>query len=692
MAFPDNLTATQGTLRPETSPDDEKARDALDLVAQLRKDFKPRDDLYSAIDSVLFLLNAVEIPEAYKKTTIEIHNPLPIHITNNITAALSINLPDYGFKATGLGQSSEDNAALRREFFKASWSRQEQEANARIFRRFIHALVTKGEAIIKTVERRKTAWAGYSGYSKKVRGELDATSGDYYGLDSSSKDKIYNQKTEEWKRGAPYPITSIDVPPDSFYYIKGENGFTFCAECKAIPYYDAFVKYGIGVDKKGKIVPQAMGMPMSESARNLTRYDTSMITMVEVWDWRECMYILQGPGDTSNTKSMPGGMLVKRLKHNYGNPELKTLRGPYFHCFGITTSSRDVDKQGLGILFGFLDLFTLLDSLLTIQSNAAFAFGFPTFRRVKNSGLGPVETPFGKDAMDNAAEMQDLVPGTVFPDNIEPIDMPHTGIDLDKTIAAVRNLIEMAHPSAASGQLSGDESGYAVNQAAHMAKLQWNPMIENAEFALAQRVSFESWLIENRIKETVYVDDVAAAFAPKKMKGTRDKGWLCIGPKDLNGLHRYSARLNPETPANEMIELRKHQMKLEMRIESPEDAVEAFGNNPSDVERAWLLKAIKQDPAIFEQMKQMVFKALATIDQQALGGTPPPNAAPSQFAPTPQGALVPGIGGTPFTQNPAQQVGVNPGNQMPGPPGGTPAGQAGMPPSNAMPIPGGGPG
>jgi hypothetical protein len=690
LSFPDSLQATPGTLAGYDTADDEKARDALALVSQLQDDFRPRDDLYEKIDNVLYLLNSVEIPEAYRKTTIEVHSPLPSHIVNNVTAALSMNPPSYGFKAVGMGVSAEDNAALRREFLAASWRRQEQEAKARIFRRWIHSLVTKGEAILKTVERRKTAWAGYSGYSKKVRGELDDPKSEYAGLPSSEKDRIYNQRTEEWKQGAAYPIASIDVPPESFYYIKGENGFTFCAEVKEVPYYDAFVRYGASITDKGRVVPEAMGLPLTAAANRMRQLKTSTLRMVEVWDWLECMYILQGPADVKSKKAT-NGLIVKRIKHGYGNAELRTLRGPYFHAFGVTTSSRDVDKQGLSILFGFLDLFALLNSLMTIQSNAAFSFGFPAFRRVRTNGLGPAELPFGKDAMDRESELEEIVPGTVYPDNVEPINMPHTGLDLDKAIGSVRSMIDLALPSVAMGSISGDESGYAVNQAAHMAKLQWNPLIENAEFALAERASFESWLIEKKIKETVYVDVDAKEFRRAKYrKGSRDKGWISIGPDDLKGLHRYTAKLNPETPSNELIELRKHQMKLDMRIEAPEQAVEAFGNDPADVERAWLLNAIKQDPAIFEQMKQIVFKGLATIDQEALGGVPPPAAAVSQAAPTPQGAMVPGMAMPPFAQNAVQGVGVEPGNQPPGPPAGAPAGMR-PPPPNAVSIPGGGP-
>lgn len=580
---------------------------------------------------------------------------------------------------------------MREEFFAASWTRQEQEANRRIFRAFTHSLVTKGQGILKTVERKKTAWSQYGGISKALLAELAASD-----LDQDSKDRIYNQRTEEYKRSACYPIASIDVDPSSFYYIKGENGFTFCSEAKVIPYYEAFSRYAVGVNSKGQVVPQAMGLPMPEASKAMRARGSQMLTLTEVWDWQECMYILQGPGDKKLRNGGHSGMVVKRLKHGYGNRDLKTLRGPYFQALGITTSSRDVEKEGLSVLFGYLHLFPLLDSLLTIQSQAAYAFGFPAFKRSRKNELGPTEAPFGEDALEREAATEEIVPGTVYPDDIEPINMPHGGVDLDKAIAMVRNLLEMALPSVAQGMMSGAESGYAVNQAAHMAKLAWNPMIENAEFCLAQRAQFESWMIENRIKETVYVWGDVPKTKKTSKRGGRDEGWLALGPDDLKGLHRYTVALNPETPSNEIIELRKHQQKLQMRIESPEDAVEAMGGNAADVERAWLYQEIKNDPAIRDAMKSRIFKRIATVDQVAMGGAPKPGAppqpgmggAPNPFPPTPQGAIVPGVGGTPFTLNPSQQQGVGPGIQPPGPPAGAPAGVR-NPPANALPIPGG---
>src|SRR4030095_1891592 len=114
------------------------------------------------------------------------------------------------------------------------------------------------------------------------------------------------------------------------------------------------------------------------------------ITCIEAWDYQTQRIVLIGPGDYgSRAGSLGNGKLVKVARHEYGDPLLKTLRGPYFHALGITTDSRMPHRSGLSVLFGYLRLFPLLNSLLTIQGNAAFMYGFPAFKRTLPPGTIP---------------------------------------------------------------------------------------------------------------------------------------------------------------------------------------------------------------------------------------------------------------------------------------------------------------
>ena len=594
----DELIATPATLSKREA--DYRVAELLEIVEQLKQDFADRDALYRDIDAVIFNELQVEIPDAYRKTAIEVRSPLAAHIVSTVTAALTVNHPTVQFQPIGFGTQHEENATLREHFFEASFRRQEEEARRRLFRSFMYSLVAKGEAVLKTIERTKTAWAQYDAFSRQLVRKLEEDP-QYRHLDWDAKSRVYDKLTEEKKLQLPYPITTTDVLPDCFYYIKGENGFTLCVEVQQVPYYETLARYQMGLDSRGYVVPQAAALPRPQWKQVMGKART--LTLTEVWDWQQVHYILQGPGQDK------GGTLVKQVKHGYGEPVTRTLRGPYFHALGVSTSSRLPDRAGLGVLYGFLPLFPLLNSLLTIESQIAYIYGWPTFKRRAPDGA-TMPMPFGHDGSER--EIEQIEPGTIYPYDIEPVQPPRGSEHIDKMIGLVRNMLELALPSVVQGVVSGDESGYALNQAAYLARLAWDPIVDNAEFALSERVGFESWLIENCIMEPVHVWHEQVTTRRRKSRA----GYLSIGPDDLRGVHRYRVRLDPETPSNKVIELRYHDLALAKQLERWEDAVEALGGNPDEVEKAWLLKELKNDPAIKEELRRRILQRVATIEEK----------------------------------------------------------------------------
>ena len=645
----DDLIATQATTGRQS--EEYAAAEVQEIVDQLKADFADRDKFYADVDAVIFNQLPVKIPKAYKKTAIEVRSPLASHIVNTVTAALTVNRPTVQFESIGFGTSYEENSTLREHFFDGSFRRQEEEAKRRLFRLFMYSLVAKGEAVLKTVERTKTAWAQYDEFSKRLQSELD-TNDRYRNLDGDAKSRIYDALTEEKKRQLPYPIKTTDVPPESFYYLKGEDGFTFCCEVKDIPYLEALERYEMGLNSGGKVAPSAMGLPRPQWKEVMGKRRN--LQMIEAWDWRYVTYILKGPGQ--NRKS-DKGTLVRRIRHDYGDPITKTLRGPYSHALGITTASRLPEQAGLGILYGFLPLFPLLNSLLTIESQIAYIYGWPTFKRKLPPGGAMPLPAFGKDGTEGESE-ETIEPGTIYPYDIEPVEPPRGSEAIDKMIQLTRGMLELALPSVVQGVVAGDQSGYALNQASYLARLAWDPIIDNAEFALAERVGFESWMIENCIREPVSVWHEESVKRQKASKA----GWLTIGPDDTKGVHRYKVRLDPETPSNKIIEQRYHSQMMADRFETWEDAVEALGHNPDEVEKSWLLRDTKQDPAVKEMLRQRILQKVATIEDkrmQQVGGA----AALGQNPAAGGGALgnvgqvfQPGQNGVPMTPMPQDSV------------------------------------
>jgi len=691
------------------SDTDVAERVTCELAQQMQRDFQYRNQLYRDIDATVFQEFSIEIPEAYRDTAVEVRTPLALHIATSITAALSVNPATIQFRPIGFGDVYQQNSTLRERFFEASWRRQEQEAKRQLRRLFLWSLAIKGEGILKTVERAKSAWASYPEEAQRLQDQYSQD-----GLDQHAQDIAYDRSTEEYKLKLPYPIASTDVPPETFYYTQNENGFTSFMEIKQLPYEDALARFGASLDGNGRVVapdqydPRAAGLPRAEWDR-VFHGTARTLTCIEAWDANVQVILLQGPGQQGISLSKDGSAtLCSVVQHPYAEPGLGTLKGPYFHALGITTASRLPEHAGLSVLFGYLPLFRLLDSMLTVQGNAAFMTGMPSFKQTQPPGVVPglASAPYGTDGREEAPRK--IEPGKLYPFDVAPIDQPQSGADFNKLLGNIQQMIELALPSSVQGMAAGDTSGYALNQAAYLARLAWDPIVSNAEEALAARTGFESWLIENRINEKVYAWGEQDPKRGMKRGGNSKATWLGIGPDDLDGCHQYTITLTPKTPSNEIIEIRAIGEKMQLKLMTYEDAVTDAGANPDEVERSWLLHDLKQSPEMMQKMKDEVFQKLGTIQQQKIAAS---GVTPQQLAGTPANQVqgpptgVPGTPGTPpsgpaggMPPNPVPSPGAGlplaPPPQQPGgamPPGGLPGAPGGVPgpPQSALPLPGG---
>jgi len=237
--------------------------------------------------------------------------------------------------------------------------------------------------------------------------------------------------------------------------------------------------------------------------------------------------------------------------------------------------------------------------------------------------------------------------------------------------------------------VASDQSGYAINQAAYLARLSWDPIVKNAEVALGERIGFESWLIERRIGEKVYAwGEMEAKRGKKTIGGQVKAAWLGVGPEDLKGVHRYEAHLAPSTPSNEIIATRAIGEKMQLKLITYEDAVEESGSNPDEVEKSWLLHDLKNSQEVQTELKNVIFQKVATIRSQRMqqAGMPSPEAmagagASGVMGGTPGAPPVAGPGGMPGNPVPSPGQGLP---MAPPPPGG---GGGGMPPGGVPGTP-----
>lgn len=676
------------------SAEEVMTRQALELAEELQRQFNDRNALYRDVDNTIFSNYAVEIPDAYRKTALEVRAPLALHIATTVTAALSVNQPGVGFKPIGFGDVYQQNSTLRETFFEASWARQEDEAHRDLFRLFMWSLACKGEGIMKTVERCQSAWSEYDSQAAELKAALEHDE-EFREYDQHARDLHYDHATEAMKLRLPYPIASTDVPPETFYYSKNENGFTACVEIKNLPYVEALERFGAGLDSNGRVVdpiqmaqldPRALQLARAEWQDVMRSAGTGMVQCIEAWDSNVQVILLRGPGQRPlRTGDGRGATLCRVVHHDYGEPITKTLKGPYFHALGVTTDSRLPEHAGLGILFGYLPLFRLMDSLLTTQANAAFLTGFPAFKKITPPNqIAGLEAPYGRDGRETSPTT--IEPGKLYPYDVMPIDQPKNGVETDKLMQNIQQMLEAALPSTLQGMLGADQSGYALNQAAYLARIAWDPIVKGAQRALAQRVGFESWLIEHQIGEAVYAWGEQYQKGSNQTTGTASKGtWLKLGPDDLKGVHRYTVSLNPSTPSNDIVETRALGEKMQLKLITYEDAVEAAGSNPDEVEKSWMLYDMKRSPEMQQALKDAVFQKVATIRTKALDQL---GLSPQELAGGP-GLGGPGAGpaGPPPAAIQAMGGPMTPGAPPPGGPGGMPANP--VPPQPGLPQPAG---
>jgi hypothetical protein len=653
----------------------------MDLANDLRVRFRVRNQLYALIDSVIFQDTYVEIPEAYRKTALEMRNPLAIDIVDTTVSALCANPPTVQYHPTAFGDAAQQNATLREHFFDASWHRQEQDSRRPLLRSLMYSTVAKGEGVLKTISRANSAWGEYSNQVKAMEEEIMAEER----YDADAQRRLFDKQTEELKLLAPYPIASTDVPPETHYYNQNEDGFTANVEIKTMPYLEALARFGTGLDRDGNVLdpydwqnldPRAMALARSEWPRIVQQH--RQITVIEAWDYQTCAIVLLGPGQVAQSSGgYQNGTLVRSIKHGFGDPVLKTLRGPYFQARGLTTSSRLPERQSVSILYGYLMLFPLIDSLLTMQGNSAFLTGWPAFKRLSAPGQVPgIQGGVGPYANDNrdTDAAQRIQPGMVYPFDIGPVEQPKTGQDLDKVLQNAQTMAMMAQPEVIRGGAGGAQSGYQLNQQAFLARLKWDPIVGNVSQCLADRTGFESWLIERRIGESVY------AFAEERPPAQRGRyagqtraGWIGIGPEDLGGVHRYVVRLDISTPSDDVVATRAIGEKMQLKLITYENACRDAGSNPDEVEKSWLLQNMKQSGPVQQKLMELTFQKLGTIIANQMN-TPGPT--PQEMA----GVVPAGVG-----------------NPAPGGPG-VGGGQGGMPPPGAggpvpnQPQPGPGPG
>jgi len=574
----------------------------VSMLSDVQSLYKRRDALYSKLRSIRFLEEQVKIPENYKAMAIESKSPFPHEIVSKITAALSVNPARVTFDPVTVGEAGRENATKRKRWSEGARERQERDANRRHLRMVIDSAVTYGMGVLKTVYR-PDAWSGYNKFIRETDERLDREYGAWLDPGSEAlrkREREFDRQTEEYKRGAPFPIRTTDVHPMDFYRWHGEDDYVHDFEWKTVPYLSTLQKYGLAPsrnDELGLVQVGDLGRPMHDWG---SFFQGKRLHLVEHWTPEYIDYLIVACGVSDTGKSMldatalSRATLARRVRNPYG-------QSPFFPTFGVSTSDSEPAYEGVSVLFGVLHLFPLLDSLLTIKSGNAYLSGYPAFKeRATPLGNSITSAPMGTEGIEDTEE-QTIEPGHIYRADVDAIQLPETGRDMTEMIGMLLSMLDRVLPPITQGMTGGgDQFGVAVNQLITAARLAWDPIVDNLEFMLAANTGFQWWLVENRIKEAVYVEEPTR----RGVRGTQARGWVSLAPEDVDGKYRCIVKLDPVLPTNKILELRYHVEMVKAGFETEAMAIEDLGNNPDEVEEGRLVEELKRDPAIRAELRR----------------------------------------------------------------------------------------
>lgn len=576
-----------------------------EITANMLRDvqslYRRRDALYEKIRGIRFLEEKVKVPEAYASMAVESKSPFPHEIISKITAALSVNPARVTFDPVTHGEAGIKNATTRKRWAEGARERMERDANRRHLRMVIDSAVTYGMGVMKSVYR-PDAWRDYNKFVKDTDSKLDIEYGTRFDIGDSrlvERERKFDSSTEEYKRGAPFPIQTTDVHPMDYYRWIGEEGITHDFEWKTVPYL-SMQKYGLAPSKNNDLAlvrDADLGRPMHDWS---SFFQGKRLHMVEHWTKDYCEYLLVTAGLDGNGKSvldanaLSRATIARRIKNPYPH-------SPYFPTFGVSTSDNEPAYEGVSVLFGVLHLFPLLDSLLTMKSGNAYLTAWASFKEAPTPLANNIlAAPFGTDGIEDTEE-QTIEPGHIYKADINPIQLPEMGKDMSEMIGVILNMMDRVLPPITQGlSVGGDASGVGVNQLITAARLAWDPIVDNLEFMLAAQTGFWWQIVEDRIGERVYVEEPTR----RGSKGAQSRGWVGLAPEDINGKYRCIVKLDPVLPTNKILELRYHVEMTKAGFETEAMATEELGNNPDEVEEGKLIEELKRDPAIRAELRR----------------------------------------------------------------------------------------
>jgi hypothetical protein len=424
--------------------------------------------------------HGVSIPRQYRAISHVTRTPFVRDAWHRVTAALTHEDPIPHIQPLDNTIQSRDAANTAEKWTSAAREMLTRELGYDVVYEAPRALIRDGESVIKVVHR-PDAWATFP---------------DRY-PDEGAED--YSDRAEKYKKKNPLPFSWKVVDRLQMLFGDGEYGDSWALEYGEYPRPYLSTRYQMPV-MDGKLVNPERVLGGTPRPQGYGQSGSGMSVKLEYWDSDCWAVVIDG-----------------ELAPGFPKPNPFAPRLPYFRA--------KADSDSESILYSLAFLVPALDRLITMKENWAFlsAYPNPIIESVANPA-GTLDDPLGQDNQASSLKWQ---PGKAIElpvgKTIRFLEPPATGKDLNDMIQLIRAMIDVAGiPSILRGSSMSGDSGYLANQMYAAALSMYRRIALASSRQLEQACEFIWWVVEHRIKSTVYVLDTGSG----KGEGHR---WLGMG-------------------------------------------------------------------------------------------------------------------------------------------------------------------
>lgn len=529
------------------------------------------------------MTHAIEVPSQYQAITTVVRTPFAKDSWLRVTAALTQNPPVARVTPRQETKPMRSAAALAAKWTMAATDQMLHPATQDVKYEAVRQLVRDQESVIKVVHR-PDAWANFP---KRARGESADT---------------YNQRADDFKKNA-FPFGWRVVDRLQMLFGDGEFGDDWALEYGEYPRPYLANRYGmVAVEDDGAsrlVNPQALlgGEPKPEGELVSS---TGMAVKIEFWDADWWAVVIDGTLAPGFPKRNPYTPRLPYMRARVSDPVLLPLRY----------------------------LVPALDAMITMKTNWAYLSAYPTpvSEALPNQLAPNIESLAGADAETPVTWHPGMLHEMPTGRTLKFLAPPPTGQDLNQMISLLRDLVDVAGvPSVFRGMGGSDQAGYAINQLIAAATLTYKILAQQAEKQLEDVGEFLWWVVANRIRQTVFVDDPQGGDGAKESIGLSPSGPVTAQVAPIDMLRQLDYQFRPVLPTDEqsraMIAMqlvnapkqlvsKRHAQEKYLQVDDPQAMQDEI----------WVEQTLDTDPVLHEKV---VGEALRQAG--LMPATPPPS-------------------------------------------------------------------